>query len=170
MAQWVGDLPEWIVPHAGSWPSFEAFRSGEPLRWLCPLETTDWLELRDEMWEQSHLPWPSPQQAGWWPKGGPQWDGVAVVPGSSGRRGVLLVEAKSHVAELSSAIDASPDSKKLIEKALDETRRFVRGRSRASWYTAYYQYANRLAWLYYLRAKRGLDAWLLCVYSRVITS
>jgi hypothetical protein len=163
MARWAAQ-PERLLVHAGDWPSLEAYRSGEPLEWLSPRADGDWRELRDEMWETARLPWPSPQQTGWWPKGGPQWDGVAMVLGSSGQRGVLLVEAKSHTAELASSIDASDRSAAVIEKALDETRRYLGGRSRRAWTDDYYQAANRLAWLYMLRVKRGLAAWLLSIY------
>jgi hypothetical protein len=166
MAEWVGDRPEWLVAAAEPWPSLDAFRSGERLQWLSPLRDADWVEFRDEMWTEAGLAWPSPQQAKWWPRGGPQWDGAATVPGTNGRRGGLLVEAKSHVDELASSIDddVHTDSRKTIEQALDETRKYLRGRPRRYWSDGYYQYANRLAWLYYLRAKRGLDAWLLFVY------
>jgi hypothetical protein len=166
MAEWVADRPEWLAVSAGPWPSLDGFRSGEPVIWLSPLRDSAWSEFRDEMWRDVGLPWPSPHQTQWWPRGGPQWDGVATVPGTNGRRGVLLAEAKSHIAELNSSIDkkAHPDSRRTIEHAVDEARKYLRGRPRKYWSDGFYQYANRLAWLYYMRAKRGLDAWLLFVY------
>lgn len=164
MAEHVESRPEGLVLAAEPWPSLDAFRSGTPLRWLCPLRGNNWVEMRDEMWAEAGLRWPSPKDAGWWPRNGPVWDGVALVPGTGGRQGVLLVEAKSHVDEVASSIDATPDSERRIKAALDETRKHLNGGSPKYWADGYYQYANRLAWLYYLRAKRGLDAWLLFVY------
>src|SRR4051812_26974996 len=89
IAEWVGARPEWLITAAGLWPSLEVFRAGEPMQWLSPLAADGWVEFRDETWQKAGLPWPSPQRAGWWPSGGPQWDAVAVVPGAHSRRGVL---------------------------------------------------------------------------------
>src|SRR4051812_875269 len=66
------------------------FASG--IEWLAP--SLDGTELRDAAWNQLGLPEPAPQAAGWWPPGGPTWDGVARVIGRDGRVGALFVEAK----------------------------------------------------------------------------
>ena len=58
-------------------------------------------EVRDDLWTVLSLPGPTPQRGGFWPRRGPVWDGVALVPGHRGD-GVVLVEAKSHAGELKS--------------------------------------------------------------------
>jgi hypothetical protein len=75
----------------------------------------------------------------------------------------LLVEAKAHIGELCSpATQASPSSRKTIERALKDTISYVRAKPNAPWSGAFYQLANRLAHLYFLR-KHGLKAWLVLI-------
>ena len=80
------------------------------------------------------------QLSEFWPKRGPHWDALATLPDG----GVILVEAKAHVDEmLSPPSQASPNSLTKIKKALNQTKRF-------------YQHANRLAFLYFLRELNGV--------------
>lgn len=90
---------------------------------------------------------------------GPQWDAL----GRTSERGVILVEAKAHVGELVSRREAvSPASIAKIEAAFDATRKAMGARKSDEWMTRYYQYANRLAHLHFLRA-HGVDAQLTLV-------
>jgi hypothetical protein len=57
---------------------------------------------------------------------------------------------------------ASPTSRARIDAALAETAAYVKAKPWAPWSTAFYQLANRIAHLYFLR-KHGLQAWLLLV-------
>ena len=50
------------------------------------------------------------------------------------------------------------------KKAFDETRVFLDVRSRTDWSECFYQYANRLAHLYFLRELNKVDAALVFVY------
>jgi hypothetical protein len=50
----------------------------------------------------------------------------------------------------------------MIEKALNEITSYVRAKPRAPWSGTFYQLANRLAHLYFLR-KHGFKAWLVLV-------
>jgi hypothetical protein len=92
-------------------------------------------------------------------------DAVADIPGPDGARGVLLVEGKSHEAELSSPkTEARGESLETIRRALDETKGHLGVPEEVEWTGRYYQLANRLAFLYYLRVRRSLPAWLLSIY------
>jgi hypothetical protein len=95
-----------------------------------------------------------------WPKRGPQWDALATF----GDHGVILVEAKAHVGEmLSPASQASAESLKMIKSALNKTKRFYKAKPGCDWSKRFYQYANRLAHLYFLRELNGFDAYLVFV-------
>jgi hypothetical protein len=93
-----------------------------------------------------------------WPKSGPQWDGLAVC----GEK-VILVEAKAHVAEMQSNCMAGPKSLLQIESALAAAAKYFGAADSSQWTRGYYQYANRLAHLYFL-ASNGVDAHLVFVY------
>ena len=146
------------------WPEFKSFRTA-PLEWLSPRARDGYRELQDDFWVRAGLPGATPQEDGFWPSSGPVWDGVAIVPGTQ-RDGVLLVEAKSHQNELKSgATAAAGEPLAQIEAALADTKRHLGAAPDADWSTDYYQLANRLAYLYYLRVRRGIPAWLLFIYS-----
>ena len=96
-----------------------------------------------------------------WPKKGPQWDGLARTSG--GR--LLLLEAKANIPEFDSTpTGATGKSLKKIKKALEETRKFLKVKSETDWSQCFYQYANRLAHLYLLKELNRLDAFLVFVY------
>jgi hypothetical protein len=96
--------------------------------------------------------------ADFWPRGGHQWDGLART--ASGK--FIVVEAKAHAAELTSHCMATDHrSLALIETSLEDTKRFYGARKDAIWDKNYYQYANRLAHLYFLRECNKLDAFLV---------
>jgi hypothetical protein len=130
------------------------------LQWKSPRADDEHAEYRDGGFLAavglSHL---AGELTGFWPSRGPQWDGLAVA--SDGK--VILVEAKSHVSELVSSCAAGSDSRTRIEQSLDKAKRYFRARRDADWTTGFYQYANRLAHLYFLR-KQGVDAHLVFVY------
>jgi len=76
-----------------------------------------------------------------------------------------LVEAKAHIDE---AVDfgsrAKTDSLKQICRALTCAKKAFGVIGDAPWDSPFYQYANRLAHLYFLRQLNGLDAYLLFLY------
>jgi hypothetical protein len=77
----------------------------------------------------------------------------------------LLVEAKAHIPEAASpASKASPASRKLIDASLAATRRYLAPRSKAIWGEIFYQYANRLAFQFYLKQLNGIDSRLVFLY------
>jgi hypothetical protein len=52
----------------------------------------------------------------------------------------------------------------MILRALAETKRHLGVEEHRDWISPYYQMANRLAFLYFLRERQRFPAWLLFVY------
>ena len=99
--------------------------------------------------------------ADFWPRRGPQWDALAR---TSGGRSVL-VEAKANIPEFNSDPSrAVPASLQKIQAAFAETKAFLKVRSETDWSRCFYQYANRIAHLYFLKEVNGVDAVLVFVY------
>ena len=136
--------------------------SGDEIEWLSPLESDCFAEYRDAKFvKRLGVSLDCRPLKDFWPKKGPQWDGLAR---TSGRR-LLLLEAKANIPELDSTpTGAAGDSRKKIKKALAETRKFLKVKSETDWSQCFYQYANRLAHLYLLRELNCLDAYLVFVY------
>lgn len=97
-----------------------------------------------------------------WPQRGPVWDGLAVVDGKER----LFIEAKAHIPELlSGGSRATPASLKTINQSLEQTRAALAPRSKGGWASSsFFQYANRLAFLQFLREHNELPAHLVFVY------
>jgi hypothetical protein len=130
------------------------------IEWKSPLFDDDFAEYRDEAFlrqiGEQHL---ADELARFWPRRGPQWDALAV----SDAGDVLLVEAKAHIGELHSPPSgAEGESRKIIEKALQETAAALGANARIPWGTVFYQLTNRVAHLHFLR-KTGIKAWLVLV-------
>lgn len=94
-----------------------------------------------------------------WPSRGPQWDALGVT--SDGK--VILVEAKAHLSEMLSSCAAGPRSREIIDRALRSTKAFYRAESSSDWTKGYYQYANRMAHLNFMR-QHHVDAHLVFIY------
>jgi hypothetical protein len=130
------------------------------VEWRSPLRDDAYAEYRDsDFLERVGLGELRPMLGAFWPRGGPQWDALARL--SDGR--IILVEAKAHASELRSHCTASPSSRETIDAALALARSYFGADDSADWTRDYYQYANRLAHLYFLRA-HGVDAQLVFVY------
>ncbi len=130
------------------------------LAWVSPLQADDWAEYRDGSFldriGQGVL---KPALSEFWPTNGPQWDGLAL----SASGAVALVEAKANVPELRSACGASEPSRKCIDASLAETAGALGTVVTPAWTDTYYQYANRLAHLHFLRKNR-VQAQMLFIY------
>lgn len=135
---------------------------GERVEWRSPLENDDYAEYRDQAFlDQLGVPVGSVDLKSFWPRLGPQWDGLA----KTDQGHLILVEAKAHISELcSSPTGAKGKSLVMIRESLDETKRFLRSHAKVDWSTCFYQYTNRLAHLYFLREKARLPAYLLLIY------
>ena len=136
----------------------------ETIEWLSPLESECFREYQDKAFlKRLGI---APRQLSlklkhFWPKRGPVWDGLAKT--SCGR--LLLIEAKANIPEFdSSPTAASGESRRKIEDALQKTKDFLRVSSKTDWTRCFYQYANRLAHLYFLRELNKVDAALVFIY------
>lgn len=143
-------------------PLLAALPGAAAIEWRSPLADDDFAEYRDGAFlrrlDLGHL---ADDLAHFWPRRGPQWDGLARSDGGH----VLLIEAKAHIGEFCSpASQASADSRALITASLEATAASlgVASASIPGWGRHFYQYANRLAHLRWLR-DRGVDAKLVLV-------
>jgi hypothetical protein len=131
-----------------------------PVTWLSPLAADEYAEYRDSSFLKligaQQL---APQLAEFFPDRGPQWDALAKCADGT----ILLVEAKSHIGELcTSPSGAGEASRRKIEVALKETADYIGAKPRAEWTRLFYQLANRIAHLYFLR-KHDLKARLVLI-------
>lgn len=134
-----------------------------PLEWLCPLPAGRQQEHRD-LGALKALGVPAAVQhslADFWPRRAPAWDGLA----RTAKGHMLLVEAKANVPELASGrSQPGPESLDRITESLREVREYVAPRSAVDWTHTFYQYANRLALLYFLRRLNKVRAHLVFIY------
>ena len=128
--------------------------------WRSPRQADDFAEYRDvsflDLLGLSHL---ADQLRDFWPPRGPQWDALAV---ASDKR-VFLVEAKAHIGEMHSDCAAGRASRERISLSLDKAKQAFGAPSPHDWLSGYYQYANRLAHVQFLR-QHDVDAHLVGVY------
>ncbi len=135
------------------------------IEWFSPIECDEYAEYSDQRFiDLLDLELRSCPLARFWPtRGGPNWDGLAKTDLSQ----VLLVEAKAHVEEIKEK-GSGASSQKSIDKincSLKETQKFLGADLLADWSKyPHYQYANRLAHLYFLSEKNCIDAYLLMIY------
>ena len=142
----------------------------EDIDWRSPLVEDHYAEYRDQtfldrltgsMYFRAPM---GPQQGlrDFWPRFGPQWDGLAVTD----RGQILLVEAKAHIPEMVAApTQARGESALLkINESLGRVKAFVNSKAPVDWSASFYQYANRLAHLYWMRELNGHDAYLINLF------
>lgn len=134
---------------------------GTTLRWLSPLEHEGYIESRDgDVLQRLEAEVSAEDARAFWPSRGPMWDGLAVT--STGQK--LLVEAKANIPEmLGGGTRATGLARDQILAALRTLQRKLTPRGGADWAGRFYQYANRLAHLDFLR-DTGVDAHLAYVY------
>lgn len=140
-------------------PLIAACPGASTIEWRSPLSEDDFAEYRDTAFlRRLGLEELVEGLQAFWPRGGPQWDALA----RSDKGHVILVEAKAHIAEFCSpASQASPESLVMIRASLDATARAL-GAKVEGWGAYFYQYANRLAHLRWLR-DQGVNAKLALV-------
>lgn len=115
-------------------------------------------------WERIEQQWRK-----FWPQTGnpPNWDAVGWLDNSANNsinRELLLVEAKAHLGEIRSVCKAtSPVSIEKIRIAFEEVQKDLGISPLKDWLTPYYQYANRVATLWFLH-KHGIKAHLINIY------
>lgn len=125
----------------------EAAIDARPITWSSPLVTDDYAEYWDEAFlERLQLRLDGRPLQSFWPRSGPRWDALGRVTGGA----ALLLEAKSHIAEMTSGCRASPTARAKVERAFAEVGRGWGIAPTSAWLSGYYQYANRLAHAYLL--------------------
>ena len=133
----------------------------QPIEWLSPLQITGYAEYRDIAFlECLGLSRHAAALREFWPMSGPRWDAL-------GRAGntYFLVEAKANIPELISDCKASaPQSTERIAAAVRLTQQWLGARPHIDWLTGFYQYANRLAHLYFMREIAREDAYMVFLY------
>jgi hypothetical protein len=95
--------------------------------------------------------WPSPNNA-------QNWDAICRIQNKW-----ILIEAKANEQEISSTCSASPKSQKFISNQFDTIKKNYNISKNADWIRGYYQKANRILFLEYLR-HNGIEANLLFIY------
>ncbi len=138
--------------------------------WRSPLAADHYAEYRDQTFldrlaSSSNYREPSRPQhdlSDFWPRFGPQWDGLAVTDNGQ----ILLVEAKAHISEMVTAPSQArgESARQKIQESLARVKTFVNSKSQADWSASFYQYANRLAHLHWLREVNGHDAYLVNLF------
>ncbi len=141
---------------------------GARIRWVSPLERDSYREYRDaDFLDRVGLGDFVRDLADFWPSMGPSWDALGVITDSLGRMkpGVILVEAKSHLAEVyGNGCQASPESLLKIEAAISEAQSWCEATAGQNWLGPLYQSANRITHLYFLYERLRTPVWLVNLY------
>lgn len=122
----------------------------EPIRFLSPLASEDFKEYKlNQMKEFADITWGFGKEV--WPDNQPQWDGIAT---SADGNTLYLIEAKSHIKEMTTKCTAEKDSYAKIEKIVETGSNLIPHWDKQDlpkWMNGYYQLANRLLFLAMLR-------------------
>lgn len=136
------------------------WRAEAEIDWLSPIERDAFCEYRDQACLRQLGLSPQNPLADFWPARGAVWDGLARI-----ERDVLLIEAKAHIPEMISPPSrATGASKATITKSLRSVQRALVPKATVDWSGIFYQYANRVAFLCFLREINKLPAHLVFVY------
>ena len=134
----------------------------ESIEWLSPKADDDYSEYRDQAFlGLLRIKLSQTKLKDFWPVRGPQWDALGRIEDKA----YFLIEAKAHVSEIISSSQAkSSKSISLINKSLNETRKYLKLNPNIDLSKKFYQYSNRLAHLYLLRKLNDIPAYLVFVY------
>ena len=122
------------------------------IEWASPLRMDDYAEYSDDDFlKKLGKPYEDIRITDFWPKRGPHWDGLG--KGSDGS--AFLIEAKAHISEMvSTPSRAGEKSLKRIRFQLERTKHSLHARAAMDWTLHFFQYANRLAHLHFLRLRK----------------
>ncbi len=134
------------------------------IEWLSPVRSERFVEYRDgATFAKCGVELTKRQLADFWPQRGPMWDGLA----RTSQGDILLVEAKAHIPEIVSPRSrATEPARGRIAESMRQVQLAVAPKSVdwVDWTSTFYQYANRVAHLYFLREENGVRAHLINVY------
>jgi len=141
-------------------PILKRLGSASAIKWVSPLASDDYAEYRDASFLRRVGAGELVMRLDeFWPRRGPQWDALA----RSDQGDILLVEAKANLPELNSRGTAAREaSRRKIEASLAAAAGAMGCTQKTPWSSTYFQVANRLAHLWFLRS-HGLPAWLVLV-------
>ncbi len=131
------------------------------INWKSPLSKDRYAEYRDEEFiKKIGLKADMIDLYSFWPGRGPQWDALAVTDDGK----IILVEAKANIKEIFTSIRAQGKSLCLIKDSFQRVQNDLKIQGNDCWADKFYQYANRLAHLWFLRVKHKKSVFLLFVY------
>ena len=149
------------APHVLNKKINDHFSGCKNIEWLSPRKEDDYAEYRDNDFFKKLSIRPIPKWSCFWPRNGPQWDAFGRCKDGT----IILIEAKSHVGELTSNNRAKSDlSISMINEAFNQTKKYYNVSSEKNWNSEYYQYANRIAAHYFLNEKLKKSAKLVFLY------
>ena len=132
------------------------------INWKSPIKDDQYAEYRDEDFLrildiESKINSPLEK---FWSKRGPQWDALGIDDEK-----IFLVEAKANLPEVvSPPTVAGKESKSKILTSFSELKEYLNINNTIDWSGTFYQYANRIAHLYFLRVLNGINAYLVNIY------
>ncbi|MFH1051420.1 MAG: hypothetical protein V1779_10895 [bacterium] len=133
------------------------------IKWVSPIECDDFAEYRDDdflkvLGIKKRITKPLKE---FWPKKGPQWDALGIANDA-----VIIVEAKANIPEFVTPACSAESQKsiKLINKSIDKVKNYLNVRKEVNWTGKFYQYANRIAHLYYLQVLNDIPTYLVNIY------
>ena len=132
------------------------------INWKSPIKDDQYAEYRDEDFLrildiESKINSPLEK---FWPKRCPQWDALGIDDEK-----IFLVEAKANLPEVvSPPTVAGKESKSKILTSFSELKEYLNINNTIDWSETFYQYANRIAHLYFLRVLNGINAYLVNIY------
>jgi len=136
--------------------------------WVSPLKQDNYQEFYDEGFlaaiGQQRL---ESSLREFWPKNGPVWDALATIELKDSSHGLILLEAKSYSGELggpSYTCGAKGLSRDKIVRSLDAVKSALGVQGDHDWLGEYYQFANRLAHLYFFNSITNVPAWLVYLH------
>jgi hypothetical protein len=133
----------------------------EQICWLSPLKSDNYAEYSDQdSLDRLGVSLKKKPLADFWPENGPQWDAL----GKSNYGKLFLVEAKSHIGELSSFIGAKGNSLNKILQSLSETKTFLNSTIQTNWSRV--SINTQIDWRIYTCSDKMIyvHIWFLCIF------
>ncbi|MBT3181199.1 MAG: DUF1738 domain-containing protein [Deltaproteobacteria bacterium] len=153
------DILSWMIINAC--PDFKVF-DYKDIEWISPVADNNYYEHRSTLLEAIGLLEYKPLLDRFWPANKPVWDGLSVM--RSGEECRFLVEAKSHIREtITSMMATDPKSIKSIRCTFSTVKQYLGVAPDVDWTGPYYQFCNRLAFLYFMNVVLGQSTYLTFV-------
>lgn len=131
----------------------------DSIQWLSPLiYQDDFTEYELKHQYISDITGIKKDKFSFWPERQPQWDAIGI---NTEKKVLYLVEAKAHLNELNSKMNAS---NKKSQQRIEESMRYVFDKyypkgNFDSWKNSYYQMGNRLTFLHFLNEITWETGW-----------